>query len=555
MYYPMLRTEYRKLKPDASKALMAALLENITIDASDDADLTTPTKVKADIPAPMNGQEAKDKPYDPSTLFLLEMGTALAIRDKESMRNLSAKVAGYCTEILRQRKHLHPIQLERSLIYLLSLKKRGHETVHYPLPSNLQGVDTGISLTEVIRAVLSSPQPLFQTLSPSLTRSIFSLAQVDVALVLEDPRTLFQFLKKAILVPEAQASEFALCELLIDTDGARCINPKVYPLVINIFGDFATLGSVGAEWEQRNDVLQKRVKPSRTPDRPYNLVRRAYNSHSDQISRAKMAVELIYTLHKRAQTFIEESEDPASGSCSMDSLIVAWGVYFAPILESLTRQSINPCREVRTAALSLLQQFLLLPGVLPPQSPQTAYWPDIVFEKSLLHLINELLRPEVFASDKRGMGETRVIAQGLMCKIFLHCLGRLVDEDAANTEGNVVLTVWGGIVDVLIRLVGSGQKDVVVLLSGDLTDHQEEAVPESLKNVLLVMSAQGILVQPSLGGGEIWDLTWQKLDRALPKLRGEVFPGEVKRTKEFADTTAGKEQETENHDLESQKET
>jgi hypothetical protein len=47
------------------------------------------------------------------------------------------------------------------------------------------------------------------------------------------------------------------------------------------------------------------------------------------------------------------------------------------------------------------------------------------------------------------------------------------------------------------------------------------------------MSAQGILVQPSLGGSEVWDLTWQKLERALPKLREEVFPGEVKSSKEF----------------------
>lgn len=47
------------------------------------------------------------------------------------------------------------------------------------------------------------------------------------------------------------------------------------------------------------------------------------------------------------------------------------------------------------------------------------------------------------------------------------------------------------------------------------------------------MSAQGILVQPSLGGGEVWDLTWQKLDRSLPKLREEVFPKEVKSTKEY----------------------
>ena len=57
------------------------------------------------------------------------------------------------------------------------------------------------------------------------------------------------------------------------------------------------------------------------------------------------------------------------------------------------------------------------------------------------------------------------------------------------------------------------------------------------------MAAQGVLVPPSLGGGEVWDLTWQKLDRALPKLRGEVFSGEVKSTKEFLNTTQEMEKE------------
>lgn len=135
-------------------------------------------------------------------------------------------------------------------------------------------------------------------------------------------------------------------------------------------------------------------------------------------------------------------------------------MYWSPILEPLTRQSINPCREVRTAALSLLQR-LLLGDILPPQTPQTTYWPEVIFDKSLLALINELLRPEVFATDKRGMGETRVIAQGLLCKIFLHCLNRLVDDDA-ESGGHMMMSVWGSILDVLIRLVGSGQRDVLV---------------------------------------------------------------------------------------------
>jgi golgi-specific brefeldin A-resistance guanine nucleotide exchange factor 1 len=55
---------------------------------------------------------------------------------------------------------------------------------------------------------------------------------------------------------------------------------------------------------------------------------------------------------------------------------------------------------------------------------------------------------------------------------------------------------------------------------------QEEAIAESLKNVLLVMSSQGVIVPPSAGGGRVWDVTWQKLGRVLPKLKGEVFPDE-----------------------------
>ena len=50
------------------------------------------------------------------------------------------------------------------------------------------------------------------------------------------------------------------------------------------------------------------------------------------------------------------------------------------------------------------------------------------------------------------------------------------------------------------------------------------------------MAAQGVLVQPSSGGSEVWDVTWQKLDRALPRLRSEVFPGEAKNSKDYNKT-------------------
>ncbi len=55
---------------------------------------------------------------------------------------------------------------------------------------------------------------------------------------------------------------------------------------------------------------------------------------------------------------------------------------------------------------------------------------------------------------------------------------------------------------------------------------QEEAVLESLKNILLVMADGGYLVPPAENEkpSEIWEETWKRVDRFLPDLFGEIFP-------------------------------
>jgi golgi-specific brefeldin A-resistance guanine nucleotide exchange factor 1 len=112
---------------------MTALLESITIDASEGYVEPTGSSSPRDSLTGMNGHESHaGKDYDPSMLFVLELATSLAIRDEQSMKDLSAEVANYCTEILRQRKQFHSILVERTTTYLLALKKRGHETVSLP---------------------------------------------------------------------------------------------------------------------------------------------------------------------------------------------------------------------------------------------------------------------------------------------------------------------------------------------------------------------------------------------------------------------------------------
>ena len=59
---------------------------------------------------------------------------------------------------------------------------------------------------------------------------------------------------------------------------------------------------------------------------------------------------------------------------------------------------------------------------------------------------------------------------------------------------------------------------------------QYEAIPESLKNVLLVMNASGILVPPAeldtrdQRQKSMWAATQERIDRFIPGFLGEIIP-------------------------------
>ena len=78
-----------------------------------------------------------------------------------------------------------------------------------------------------------------------------------------------------------------------------------------------------------------------------------------------------------------------------------------------------------------------------------------------------------------------------------------------------MLDLWLKILDVMDRLMNSGQGD-----------NLEEAVPESLKNILLVMADGGFLIppKPNEKPSELWIETCRKVDRFLPGLIADLFP-------------------------------
>jgi brefeldin A-resistance guanine nucleotide exchange factor 1 len=69
------------------------------------------------------------------------------------------------------------------------------------------------------------------------------------------------------------------------------------------------------------------------------------------------------------------------------------------------------------------------------------------------------------------------------------------------------------------------EKFMKVKLRGRRTEKLHEAIPELLKNILLVMKANGILSKTSAGGeNTLWEATWLQINKIAPSLQLEVFP-------------------------------
>jgi golgi-specific brefeldin A-resistance guanine nucleotide exchange factor 1 len=226
------------------------------------------------------------------------------------------------------------------------------------------------------------------------------------------------------------------------------------------------------------------------------------------VARGVKAVSLIYQLTARVPEFIAKSHLEHGE---------AWATYWSPIFRTLSSHSVNRCREVRDRALSYLQRCLLSASLTSsplPSGPATsenqshaepeAEW-LVIFTEVLFPLLFRLLKPEIYAFDPQGMSETRTQAATLLCKVFLHYLDKLVEKGR-------MLEVWLQVLDVLDRLMNSGAgkkqqpwrggsgsarggRNNAVSAADD--GGLEEQIPESLKNILLVMSGAGYLVPPN----------------------------------------------------------
>ncbi|ETE61762.1 Golgi-specific brefeldin A-resistance guanine nucleotide exchange factor 1, partial [Ophiophagus hannah] len=200
--------------------------------------------------------------------------------------------------------------------------------------------------------------------------------------------------------------------------------------------------------------------------------------------------------HQHRSTSEDEDEDESvPASYHTVSLQVSQDVSIACLCYDARRQ-------VRMQALTYLQRALLVHDL---QALDALEW-ESCFNKVLFPLLTKLLE-NISPADIGGMEETRMRASTLLSKVFLQHLSPLLSLPT-------FAALWLTILDFMDKYMHAGSSDLL-----------PEAIPESLKNMLLVMDTAGIFhnADSRTGYSDLWEITWERIDCFLPKLRDELF--------------------------------
>lgn len=204
-------------------------------------------------------------------------------------------------------------------------------------------------------------------------------------------------------------------------------------------------------------------------------------------------LDLMHTLHTRiAQVFRWWAEEG-----SIDDGISLWPQAWRPLLQGIARLCCDTRRPVRTAAITYLQSTLLAHDLAQLSAIE---WSQCL-EEVLFPLLAQLLCP-IASNDPVGVEETRVRAAMLLSKVFLHHLTPLLTLPG-------FLPLWLTVLELLRAYMHADNSELLF-----------EAIPESLKNMLLVMSSANVLAPSS----NLWAPTWRTIDLFLPNLKTELFP-------------------------------
>lgn len=254
------------------------------------------------------------------------------------------------------------------------------------------------------------------------------------------------------------------------------------------------LPSLRRREDPNSGIAQRRARSPQ--NNPYD----ADESDSEELSSEYpiQLLDLMHTLHTRtAQIYRWWAEE--SGDVQQPSL---WTVGWCPLLQGIARLCCDSRKDVRMSAITYLQSALLMHDL---QTLSAQEW-ESCFSKVLFPLLARLLEP-VCPGDpscRTREEETRMRGATLLSKVFLHHLTPLLSLPNFTP-------LWLTILDFLDKYMHSDNSDLLL-----------EAIPETLKNMLLVMDSARVFSSPD-GYSPLWTVTWERIDSFLPSLKQEFI--------------------------------
>ncbi|PAV79155.1 hypothetical protein WR25_16601 isoform J [Diploscapter pachys] len=209
-------------------------------------------------------------------------------------------------------------------------------------------------------------------------------------------------------------------------------------------------------------------------------------------------LDLCSTLHNQIPTIFAKWATAGAGEATVDASIpFIWSRVWRPLLQAMARLGCDCRRLVRAGALTHLQRAFLPSNM---SNLGAVEW-ESCFGEVLFPLLTKLLEP-FSQMDPIGAEDTRVRAVQIVAKTLLNHLNALSSLDSFPA-------LW-------LRLLDYMEQYLRVDSCGNLN----EAVPESLKNMLLVLDNTELFA--TIAG--LYQMTVERLKHVLPQLIRDTIP-------------------------------
>jgi golgi-specific brefeldin A-resistance guanine nucleotide exchange factor 1 len=242
---------------------------------------------------------------------------------------------------------------------------------------------------------------------------------------------------------------------------------------------------------------------------PANFILSVEASRQFAESRLGSAERSIHALNLMADSvncLMRWSQEVREAGGEADRILEGIAEMWLRLVQALRKVCMDQREEVRNHALLSLHRCLVVDGILVKSSTWLMAF-DIIFQ-----LLDELL--EIAQSyppkDFRNMEVSLLHAIKLLCKVFLQSLKDLSEQGSFDK-------LWWEVLDMI-------EKFMKVKVRGRRTEKLKEAIPELVKNILMVMKASGVLSKTGASENSFWEATWLQVNKIAPSLQSEFFP-------------------------------